>query len=102
MPELVIAARDKKAELEKAIDNHIDQVAKDKGYGRDGLSPSAACLGYAAYENAYQAEAVAFGQWIASLWPVVYQVMNDVETGLRPVPTRDELIAELPVMGWPS
>jgi len=101
MPEIAIAARNKKAELEAAIDNHIDKVAHEKGYGRIGLSPSAACLGYAAYENAYQAEAIAFGQWIASLWPAVFQIMGEVETGQRPVPTRDELIAELPVMEWP-
>jgi hypothetical protein len=100
MPEIAIASRDKKAELERAIDNHIDKVAHEKGYGRDGLSPSAACLGYAAYENAYQTEAVAFGQWLASLWPVVYQVMNDVEAGIRDIPTAEELISELPEMEW--
>jgi hypothetical protein len=102
MPELAIAARGKKAEFEKAIDNYIDKVAKDKGYGRAGVSPSVSCLGYAAYENPYQAEAVAFGQWIASLWPVVHQIVYDVETGVRPVPTLAEIFSELPMMEWPA
>ena len=89
-----------KINLEKAIDKHIDQVAAEKGYGRDGLSPSAACLGYAAYQNEYQDEAVKFGEWIASLWPVVYRVMSEVEAGQREVPTKENLINELPEMVW--
>ena len=89
-----------KINLEKAIDQHIDSVAAAKGYGRDGMTPSAACLGYAAYANEYQSEAVAFGEWIASLWPVVYQIMDAVETGARDIPTAEELIAELPEMVW--
>ncbi len=91
-----------KATLEKAIDQHIDKVAKDKGYGRVDVSPSAACLGYASYTNQYQAEAVAYGEWIASLWPVVHQIMADVQAGTRDVPTTEQLIAELPAMVWPE
>jgi hypothetical protein len=91
-----------KATLEAAIDKHIDQIAKYKRYGRAGISPSVACLGYAAYLNPYQAEAIAYGQWIASIWPVVNQIMADVESGLRPIPTEQELISELPEMIWPE
>jgi hypothetical protein len=90
-----------KVNLEKAIDRHIDRVAKDKGYGREGLSPSAACLGYASFTSNYQTEAIAYGEWIASLWPVVYQIMQEVEAGTRDIPTAEELIAEMPEMLWP-
>jgi hypothetical protein len=91
-----------KATLETAIDQHIDQIAKYKRYGRAGISPSVACLGYASYLNPYQAEAIAYGQWIASIWPVVNQIMADVESGTRPIPTEQELISELPEMIWPE
>lgn len=92
---------EKKLHFEQVIDKHIDQVAKDKGYGRVGMTPSAACLGYASFPNDYQAEAIAYGQWIASLWPVINQIMTDVQSGTRAIPTEAELIAALPGMVWP-
>jgi hypothetical protein len=91
-----------KVNMEKTIDRHIDQIAKDKGYGRVDVSPSAACLGYASYTNQYQAEAITYGEWIASIWPVVHQIMADVEAGTREIPTEQELIAAMPEMGWPT
>jgi len=89
------------ARLESAVDGHIDATAQAKGYGRVGVSPSVACLGYASYPNPYQAEAVAFGEWMASLWPVCYQIQAAVLDGTRTAPTGAELIAELPAMVWP-
>jgi len=88
------------AKKEKVIDNHIDKVAAARGYGRDGIRPSVACIGYASYENEYQAEAIGYGKWVASLWPVVFSIMSDVSVGLRDIPTDEELISELPEMVW--
>jgi hypothetical protein len=92
-------------EFESKIDRLIDDTAEAKGYGRKHgeitIPPSVACEGYAVYENQYQAEAIAFGQWKTSLWPVVYQIIADVETGQRDIPTWKELKSELPEMVWP-
>jgi hypothetical protein len=88
-------------QLEAAVDKHADAVAAARNYGRAGVPPSVACLGYAGYANPYQAEAVAFGNWMASLWPACYQIQADVIAGTRSAPTEVELIAELPVMVWP-
>ena len=88
-------------QLKTTVDLYIDQVASDKGYGRVGVSPSAACIGYASYTNAYQAEAIVYSEWVASIWPVSYQIISDINANLRTIPTEQELIIELPVMIWP-
>ena len=92
-------------EFESKIDQLIDDVAEAKGYGRKHseiiIPPSIACEGYAAYENQYQSEAIAFGQWKTSLWPIVYQIIAEVETRQREIPTWDELKTELPEIVWP-
>lgn len=88
--------------LEAVIDDYIDSVAAAKGYGkvyRDGATE--ACMKYASFPNKYQAEAIAFGNWIVAVWDVVYQVKADVLANLRPVPTAQQLISELPTMTWP-
>jgi hypothetical protein len=89
-------------QVEQAIDKHIDQVARERGYGRIGISPSTACLGYAASANPFQEEAIAFSTWMASVWPVVWQIQEDIKMGIRGVPITTQIIAELPVMVWPS
>jgi len=91
-----------RSDLEAAVDDHIDAVATAKGYGkryRDGATE--ACMKYAAFPNKYQAESIAFGQWIVTVWDYVFQVQSDVIANLRPIPTKEQLIAELPVMVWP-
>lgn len=88
--------------IELAIDLHIDKVARDKGYGTATMSPTAACISYAGYENIYQFESVAFGVWKANIWPAVHQIYADVQNGLRQIPTAEEVIAELDLMVWPE
>lgn len=88
-------------ELETALDLYIDSVASQRGYGTATMCPTAACIAYAGYPNLYQAEAVAFGQWKASIWPVAFAIQAEVFAGTRPVPTAAELIAALPVLVWP-
>jgi len=40
--------------------------------------------------------------WRIAVWEYVEQVLADVEAETRTLPTVSELIAELPVMTWPS
>jgi hypothetical protein len=35
-------------------------------------------------------------------WAKCYEVLAAVEAGTRPMPTLDELLAELPVLSWPN
>jgi hypothetical protein len=82
--------------IEQAIEKHMDEVAQSKKYdNRDS------CRLYAGYTNPFQAEAIAFGQWVAQCWVASNQAQADIANGLRTIPTPEEYIAELPTMGWP-
>ena len=82
--------------IEQAIEKHMDEVAQSKRYdNRDS------CRLYAGYVNPFQAEAIAFGQWVAQCWVASNQAQADIANGLRTIPTPEEAVAELPVMVWP-
>lgn len=79
-----------------AIQQTLDAAAQAKGYD-DIVS---ACS-YAGYENVFQAEAIAFGVWRANVWAYGYQELAKVTAGMRPVPTVEEILAELPTLVLP-
>lgn len=79
-----------------AIQSALDEAARAKGYD-DIVS---ACS-YAGYENVFQAEAIAFGQWRANVWAYGYAELDKVMAGTRPVPTIPEILAELPALVLP-
>lgn len=86
-----------KASLTNAVQSHMDAAAAAKGY--DNIL--SACS-YAAFPNAFQAEGQSFLVWRADCWVTCYGVLLAVEAGERPVPTAEELIAELPTLVLPS
>ena len=51
---------------------------------------------YAGYANQFQAEGIAFGVWRSAVWAKCYEIMADVLSGERQVPTEEQLLAELP------
>lgn len=82
--------------ITNAIQAHLDTTAQGKGY--DNIV--SACS-YAGYENVFQAEAVAFGQWRAAVWAYCYVELEKVLKGERPMPTIEEIISELPALVLP-
>lgn len=84
--------------LVDAVQGHLDATARSHYY--DGILSLAS---YAASNNPpFAAEGRAGADWRDAVWLHCYGVLDDVTNGLRPVPTPDELINELPVMVWPS
>ena len=84
--------------ITEAIKSHFDQVANQRQY--DSL------LTIDTYKDSnvplWAAENAAFFTWRDQCWLIAYQIQADVQAGLRPVPTPDQVIAELPVIQWPS
>ena len=82
----------------EAIKAHFDQVANQREY--DSL------LTIDTYKGSnvpkWAAEHAAFFTWRDQCWLIAYQIQADVAAGLRPVPTPDQVISELPVLVWPS
>jgi hypothetical protein len=78
--------------LTNGVQAHLDSEAQTKGYDNI-LSASS----YAGFNNAFQAEAISFLEWRSLVWTYAYQVLDDVKADLRPAPSIEELIAELPI-----
>lgn len=86
------------AEYAGAIQVHIDNTARTRGYA-DGV----ACASYiTSTMPSWQAEAAAFVPWRDSVWLSAYTIMGQVQAGQRSSPTIQDLIAELPVITWPG
>ncbi|MDX9956433.1 MAG: hypothetical protein RBT75_20220, partial [Anaerolineae bacterium] len=74
----------------------FDEKAAEKRYDN-----RITCALRAGYSGPFQADGVAFAQWMDACNAHCYAVLDDVNAGLRPIPTWDVLRAELPVLVWP-
>jgi hypothetical protein len=81
-----------------AIKGHFDFIARQREY--DNL------LSIDTYKDSnvpqWAAEHAAFFAWRDQCWLIAYQIQADVQAGLRPVPTPEQVISELPILVWPS
>jgi hypothetical protein len=73
------------------VQNHLDAGAQAQGY--DNIV--SACS-YAGAPNPFQDEGISFIAWRGAVWAYCYDVLAQVRTGSRPLPTAEELLAELP------
>jgi hypothetical protein len=78
--------------FENAIQQHLDDAARLKGY--DNITN--ACS-YAGAPNPFQAEAQSFITWRGNVWAYCYAELAKVQNGTIPLPTIAQIIAELPV-----
>ena len=81
--------------IERAIEQHMDEVAK-----ADGWDNRWTCVARAGYVNPWQAKGIKFAQWMDDCWLIAIQAQNDVIAGKRTIPTPEEAVLELPVMVW--
>lgn len=84
------------AGFDAALDALYDRVAQAKRY-RDRYT---CALRAGLVGSPYQAEGAAFGAWMDQCNALGYQLMDDVKSGRRPMPTEAEFIAELPAAPW--
>jgi hypothetical protein len=82
------------ARLEGALDRHLDAVAKSYRY-----TNIARMVGYRGDDNPqFNAEGVAAFKWRSAVYTYGIQCIEDVNAGLRTIPTEAELIDELPLI----
>ena len=78
--------------LTDAMQAHLDQTAQERGY--DGIL---SLCSYATSANArFGPEGQAGVTFRDAVWAYGYAVIAEVESGARPVPTVEELLAALP------
>lgn len=87
---------DVRKELVDAVQLHLDQTVRTRNY--DSMI---SCCSYAnSGVTQFATEAAAAIIWRDAVWVHCYQVLVDVNNNLRPTPTTEELISELPTIGW--
>ena len=85
------------ADYERALDAHLDAKAKERRYN-DRFT----CALRAGYTGPFQAEGIAFAQWMDNCNAYAYQLLTDVEAGNRQPPaTIAAFVEELPDLVWP-
>ena len=86
------------AQYTDGVQQHLDTFARTRNY--DGI------LSAATYATSQVPKFKAEGQYAVeardATWAKCYEVLAAVEAGSRPMPTLDELLAELPALVWPQ
>jgi len=77
------------------VEDHLNAAAKALGY--DDIR-SAVTYADEPITPKFQAEGRAFRAWRSLVWAHCYQVLDDVQAGLRGIPAPADLIAELPTL----
>lgn len=85
------------SDYDAALTAHLDAEAQTRRYA-DRVS----CSVRAGYVGPFQAEGIAFAQWMDACNATGYSMLEDFQSGLIPQPTIAEMIAALPAMVWPT
>ena len=95
-PEEALAATQKA--FTDAIQKRLDDFAQTKNY--DGILSAAT---YATSTNAvFRAEGQYAVEARDATWAAGYAIMGAVLSGQRPIPTLEDVFAELPALAWPE
>ena len=82
-----------KNSMEDAIQKHINDTVTSKGYDNENSIAK-----YLVQENPFYDECKAISLWIGSVWVKAFSIQQDVESGIRTMPTVEEVIVELPIL----
>jgi hypothetical protein len=77
------------------LENYYDSIAQTKRYDN-----RLTCALRAGYAGPFQSEGTAFAIWMDTCNAYAYSVMNDCLNNIRPIPTIEVLISELPIINW--
>ena len=84
-------------DYQTAIQSMVDETAVSRRY----KSGDAMATYLASTVSAWSSEAQAFVAWRDDVWQYAYSELAKVQGGMRPQPTVDAFLAELPEIQWP-
>lgn len=87
-----------KRRLEQAVQRHLDDTAKERGY--DGIL--SLCTYATSANSKFKAEGQAGVEWRDDVWDYCYGELDKVEAEEREIPSAEDLVAELPAFQWPE
>ena len=79
-------------DVEVAIQKLLDEEAQKSEY--DNIHSAAL---RAAYPGPFHEEGVRYATWMDACWDKRNKILSDVKVGQRPIPTIEEVMAEMPV-----
>ena len=90
----------KLAEIEQAIQSHINQTVAALGMG---FTDDQSLIGkYAGYDNVFRPIAESVGKWVAEIWYLAGQDKAAIVAGKKAIPTVAEALAQIPVFTLPK
>lgn len=84
------------AQLTAAVQNWMDKTVQARNY--DNIHT--ACTYAYSTDETFKAEGTACLAWRDDVWRTCYNILNEVLSGTREIPTEEALIAELPKLEW--
>lgn len=85
------------AEYTEALTRHLNKTAQSRRYD-DRIT----CMARAGFAGPFQVEATAFAIWADTCNALGYQILDEVLSGQRPMPTVQGFLDLLPPMEWPQ
>lgn len=82
--------------MTQMVQKHLDDTAKTRGY--DNIM--SLCTYITDPDQQFAFEGQAGVNWRSSVWRTCYNIMGAVQQGLRPIPTIEQLLSELPDIEW--
>lgn len=96
-PPLPPSPEELQATVTQAVQKRLDTFVATRGY--DNVDSAAK---YVTSKNPkYAAEGQYAVDACTDTWDCCYSILGAVQAGLRPLPTLEEVLAELPVLKWP-
>jgi len=93
----VLVFAETKTTYEKALEDHLDKKANERGY----TTIHTASLRAALVNSPYHAEGLVYGAWMDACNAKGYEVLASVQAGNIPLPTVEDFIAMLPELVLP-
>jgi hypothetical protein len=93
-----LSAQEVQAASVLAVQRRLDDFARTRGYD----SILSACSYAASTVASFKAEGAYCVGARDTHWQKCYQIMAAVQAGTRPVPTVQQVLAEMPALAWPA
>ena len=83
--------------LTDSVQAYMDSKVQERNY--DNVHTCVGTYLYSPIEK-FRLEAEKVRDWVSYVWEKCYAILAEVKAGTRPIPTLEEVIAELPKLVW--